>query len=176
MMSVSLDNDQLQAYLQPIICLRSGEITACEALARWQRNDGVWVSPAEFVEVAEQRGLINRLDYFVLQTSINALNCINSKHGTSIGLSANVSPGIFFSKNQDLQRWMGLVRETARELRLSIEITERLLVGESDEAHRALKELSAAQVSISIDEILISAGRFVLVFFSVYMSSGASWE
>ncbi|MBK7521027.1 MAG: EAL domain-containing protein [Gammaproteobacteria bacterium] len=151
-LSVALDNDQLQAYLQPIICLRSGEITACEALARWQRNDGVWVSPAEFVEVAEQRGLINRLDYFVLQTSINALNCINSKHGTSIGLSANVSPGIFFSKNQDLQRWMGLVRETARELRLSIEITERLLVGESDEAHRALKELSAAQVSISIDD------------------------
>ena len=47
---------------------------------------------------------------------------------------------------------MGLVRETARELRLSIEITERLLVGESDEAHRALKELSAAQVSISIDD------------------------
>lgn len=148
----ALDNGRIAAHLQPIVSVQTGRIVSCEALARWQREDGSWVSPGEFVPVAEESGLINRVDFVVMQTAIDAVRDINERLGTGIGLSVNVSPRIFSSQNQQMQRWMDTVKAAGRDLRLSVEITERLLFADPAEAHKALNELAASGIGISIDD------------------------
>jgi diguanylate cyclase (GGDEF)-like protein len=148
----ALDDGRIVAHLQPIVSVQTGRIVSCEALARWQREDGAWVSPGEFVPVAEESGLINRVDFVVMQTAIDAVRAINEQLGTGIGLSANVSPRIFAAQNQQIQRWMDTVKAAARELRLTVEITERLLFDDAAEAHKALNELAASGIGISIDD------------------------
>jgi diguanylate cyclase (GGDEF)-like protein len=148
----ALDGGRIVAHLQPIVSVQTGRIVSCEALARWQREDGSWVSPGEFVPVAEESGLINRVDFVVMQTAIDAVRGINARLGTGIGLSANVSPRIFASQNQQLQRWMETVKAAGRELRLTVEITERLLFDDPAEAHKALNDLAASGIGISIDD------------------------
>lgn len=148
----ALDNGRIVAHLQPIVSVQTGRIVSCEALARWQREDGSWVSPGEFVPVAEESGLINRVDFVVMQTAIDAVREVNERLGTGIGLSVNVSPRIFSSQNQQMQRWMDTVKAAGRDLRLSVEITERLLFADPAEAHKALNELAASGIGISIDD------------------------
>jgi diguanylate cyclase (GGDEF)-like protein len=151
-LAAAIDAGQLMTWYQPIVEVTSGRIVSCEALARWRRPDGSWVPPAEFVEVAEERGLVNRLDHYVMERAIEEIRNLNAALDTSLGLSVNVSPRIFSARNQDLARWTELARGGARELRLSVEITERVLFGESEQAHHALDELAAARVGISIDD------------------------
>jgi len=148
----ALDSGRIVAHLQPIVSVQTGRIVSCEALARWQREDGSWVSPGEFVPVAEESGLINRVDFVVMQAAIDAVRAINDRLGTGIGLSANVSPRIFSSQNQQLQRWMETVKAAGREIELTVEITERLLFDDPAEAHKALDELAASGIGISIDD------------------------
>jgi diguanylate cyclase (GGDEF)-like protein len=151
-LAAAIDSGEVQVWLQPIVAVADGRIVSCEALARWQRANGSWVPPAEFVEVAEERGLVNRLDLHIMRRAVEELRALNAATGASVGLSVNVSPRLLLARNPELARWMEVARDAARELRLSVEITERLLLGESEQAHRVLSELAAAQVGVSIDD------------------------
>jgi diguanylate cyclase (GGDEF)-like protein len=151
-LAAALDAAQVQAWMQPVVAVESGRIVGCEALARWQRADGTWVPPAEFVEVAEERGLVNRLDLHMMRRGAEQVREINATLGAGLGLSVNISPRLFVARNQELERWMEDAQGIARDIRLTVEITERLLVGESDIAHRALSALSAAQIGIALDD------------------------
>ena len=148
----AIRDDELTVHLQPIVSTKEQTVLGCEALARWQRADGSWLSPGEFVPIAEETGLINQIDYLIMKKASEALQQINESREQPIALSINVSPRLFQTKDQALDRWMQLVLETSKHLPISVEITERLLIEETEQIAKTLHELSEMDVGISIDD------------------------
>ncbi|WP_221801084.1 EAL domain-containing protein [Oceanobacter mangrovi] len=149
----AIRDDEIIAYLQPLVDSKTGKTVGCEALARWQRSDGVWLSPAEFIPLAEETGLINQIDYLVMSKASEALIGINQRCNTHIGLSVNVSPRVFDTRDHALERWMELLYRVSENLPITVEITERLLI--DDDTRRAaavLQDMADHGIGISIDD------------------------
>ncbi|TNE83558.1 MAG: EAL domain-containing protein [Gammaproteobacteria bacterium] len=148
----AIRDDELSVHLQPIVSTKDGRTVACEALARWRRPDGNWLPPGKFIPLAEETGLVNQIDYLVMTKATNALRQINEGREQPISLSLNVSPRLFHTKDQALDHWMQLVSDARKAVPISIEITERLLIEESQRTADALYRLAEMGVGISIDD------------------------
>src|SRR4029453_13209618 len=84
----ALADDAFEIHYQPLLDLASGEVTGCEALLRWRHPERGMISPAEFIPVAEDTGLINELGDWVMQTA-----CTEAAGWPSrVRLAVNVSP------------------------------------------------------------------------------------
>ncbi|MEZ5528322.1 MAG: GGDEF domain-containing phosphodiesterase [Porticoccaceae bacterium] len=148
----AIRDDELSVHLQPIVSTKDGRTVACEALARWRRQDGSWLPPAKFIPLAEETGLVNQIDYLVMTKATNALRQINEGREQPVSLSLNVSPRLFHTKDQALDHWMQLISDVRKAVPISIEITERLLTEESQRTADALYRLAEIGVGISIDD------------------------
>lgn len=146
-----INDDQLEVYYQPIVNSSDGRIVSCEALVRWPRPDGSWVTPDVFIPVAEERGLINRIDLFVLQQSIKSIRHLNTLLESKITLSVNVSPRLLHLRDDDAKDWLSVL-EYERDVAVTIEITERVLVDELGNTKKVLEQLHQAGVGIAIDD------------------------
>ena len=147
----AINNQILVPYFQPIVDLKGGKIAKCEALARWQKNDGQFVPPFEFIGLAEESGLINKIDLFILETSAQAL-VEEASTSLPIELSVNVSPRLFQTKDKALERWLACIEKYAGILPITVEITERLLTEDSAKALEVLTKLKRIGVKIAIDD------------------------
>lgn len=159
----AINASQLEVFYQPVANARTGKIEGCEALVRWPRADGGWITPDVFIPVAEERGLINRIDLFVLQESIRFIRNLNSTLGSSITLSVNVSPRLLQLRDDDAQDWLRVL-EQERDVAITIEITERVLVDDMGNTRKVLQQLHSAGVSIAIDDF--GTGYSGLSYFS----------
>ncbi|WP_426358874.1 EAL domain-containing protein [Pseudocolwellia sp. HL-MZ19] len=146
-----VDANKITPYFQPIIDLNTNIVCKSESLARWQKDDGTFVPPVEFIELAEESGLINKIDLAMLQNSAQQLISIN-QNGHNIGLAINISPRIFHTKDKALESWMVCIKDLSQELNITIEITERLLTSDSEKALDVLKKLKEYGVKIAIDD------------------------
>ena len=144
----ALNNKELQPYFQPIFDLQTKQITKCETLARWQQKDGNFVSPIEFINLAEESGLINRIDLFMLHESSKQLLQINP----DINLSINVSPRLFHTKDNALNNWVKSLKTICQSINITVEITERLLTDDSEKALIILNQLKDLGIKIAIDD------------------------
>lgn len=160
---VAINASQLEVYYQPVANAHTGRIEGCEALVRWPRAGGGWVTPDVFIPVAEERGLINRIDLFVLQQSIRFIRDLNARLGCNISLSVNVSPRLLQLRDDDAQDWLRVL-EQEREVAITIEITERVLVDDLGNTRKVLQQLHNAGVSIAIDDF--GTGYSGLSYFS----------
>jgi len=143
----AIANDEFQLHYQPLVDATSGEIVAVEALARWQRPDGTSVSPALFIPIAEETGLINAIGRWVLRKA-----CFDALQWESIKLSVNVSPAQL--RNPDFPVQLGhILEETGFPPdRLELEITETYLVGDPTVAGRALDMIRGFGVGVALDD------------------------
>ncbi len=146
-----IDSNKIIPYFQPILDLNTNTVCKSESLARWQKDDGTFVPPVEFIELAEESGLINKIDLAMLQNSAQQLISIN-QNGHNIGLAINISPRIFHTKDKALENWMVCIKELSQELNITIEITERLLTSDSEKALDVLNTLKGYGVKIAIDD------------------------
>ncbi|TFH74901.1 GGDEF domain-containing protein [Gammaproteobacteria bacterium LSUCC0112] len=159
----AINNEQLMVYFQPVVDAVSGMIVSCEALVRWPRADGSWVAPDVFIPVAEERGLINRVDLLVLQRSLESIRQLNRQLDRPIGLSVNVSPKLLHLRDDDAQQWLRVL-EGEHEVAITIEITERVLIDEVGNTSKVLEQIHAAGVNIAIDDF--GTGYSGLSYFS----------
>lgn len=159
----AINEDQLEVYYQPVVNSSDGVIVSCEALVRWPRPDGSWVTPDQFIPVAEERGLINRIDLFVLRQSIKSIRQLNTFLEHPISLSVNVSPRLLHLRDDDAQDWLRVL-EQERDVAITIEITERVLVDEQGNTKKVLEQLHRAGVRIAIDDF--GTGYSGLSYFS----------
>ncbi|MDP3515987.1 MAG: EAL domain-containing protein [Pseudohongiella sp.] len=159
----AINNNQLMVYFQPVVNAASGLIVSCEALVRWSRSDGSWVAPDIFIPVAEERGLINRVDLFVLQQALQSIRQLNKRLDKPIGLSVNVSPKLLHLRDDDAQEWLRVL-ESENEVSVTIEITERVLIDEVGNTSKVLEQIHAAGVHIAIDDF--GTGYSGLSYFS----------
>lgn len=88
----AIDAAELAVHYQPQIDLKTGKIVSVEALVRWQKSDGVFVAPLEFIPIAELTGLIKPLGRFVLQKSCEELAEWRRTTDAALKVSVNVSP------------------------------------------------------------------------------------
>jgi diguanylate cyclase (GGDEF)-like protein len=143
----AIANDEFQLHYQPLVDATSGEIVAVEALARWQRPDGTSVSPALFIPIAEETGLINAIGRWVLRKA-----CFDALQWEGIKLSVNVSPAQL--RNPDFPVQLGHILEETGfpPERLELEITETYLVGDPTVAGRALDMIRGFGVGVALDD------------------------
>ena len=148
----AIDSEAIGVFLQPVVELASGRTVSCEALARWQRPDGSWVQPKEFIAIAEERGLLPRLERVVLREASAALAVLNAGREHPLGLRVNISPRLFRARPEDLQAWIALAKDVASRLPLAVEITESLLGGRDPDRLAQLDQLVASGLEISVDD------------------------
>ena len=144
----AIQNDVLRPYYQPLVDLATGRITGFEALVRWPHPERGMISPAEFIPVAEETGLINALGGLMLRRA-----CMDAAQWPDdVRVAVNLSPlqfrvGNLLSLVMDALKQSGL---PAR--RLELEITETLLLEKSSQVLATLHALRALGVRISMDD------------------------
>ncbi len=137
------------SYL-PVFDLLSHEVVGVEALARWPQPDGSAVSPAEFIPLAAELGLLRDLDDLVMETAMMAIAPITA-NGKPVPLHVNVSAS-------RLDRYLPerildiLDRFDFKSSRLTLEVTEEALAIDPDNAETITRRLAASGVRIALDD------------------------
>jgi diguanylate cyclase (GGDEF)-like protein/PAS domain S-box-containing protein len=156
-LKLALDSNAFELYFQPIVCLKTNKIIRAEVLLRWQ-HEGVFVSPEEFIPLAESSGLIVELGHWVRQESMTILLELQ-KISPDIGLSINVSMYEFWSHslqdnlvNSILNIALNLTTEPFPFEMLTIEITESLLMKQHNHLIASLQKLRNMGIQIAVDD------------------------
>jgi diguanylate cyclase (GGDEF)-like protein len=144
---LALQRNELRLMFQPLLGLAENRVTCVEALLRWD-HDGRTISPAEFIPIAEETGLIVAIGEWVLREACKAAAAWPGE----VRVAVNLSPIQF--KTRDL---LGLVKTALADARLAptrleLEITESLLLAENDTNLKVLHDLRALGVRISMDD------------------------
>lgn len=146
----AIASNQLIVYYQPIVELATGSITKAEALLRWQRPGMGMVSPGTFIPVAEETGLIHEIGNWVFQESARQAKNWQERYG--IQISINKSPRQFMG-GTTIQNWIAYLREIDLSPdSIVIEITESLLLENSEEVIKKLNHFQENGVQISLDD------------------------
>ena len=144
--------DQLEVYYQPIIELQSAHIFKAEALLRWKHPTRGMVSPAEFIPLAEDFGLIVEIGDWVFKQAAKQVKVCKEQLGLNIQISINKSP-IQFREAEDHIDWLAYLDK----LQLSgediiIEITEGLLMKDNDKILTQLHQFRDAGIEVAMDD------------------------
>jgi diguanylate cyclase (GGDEF)-like protein/PAS domain S-box-containing protein len=147
-----LDNDQFELYYQPTIVLDSGRITGFEALARWNHPARGQISPVEFIPLAEDTGFIRQLGEWVLRQACRQAAEWSAEWHTPLTISVNVSghqlaQPDFLDLVCDALECSGLPAP-----QLCLEMTESVLMNDTEEVLALLNSLRAKGVRLAIDD------------------------
>ena len=144
----ALAHGGFELHYQPQVDLSSDRVTGCEALLRWRHPLRGMVSPADFVPVAEETGLIEEIGQWVLGTA-----CAEAaKWPEDIRIAVNVSPVQFRSDTLSLKVAAALAESGLDPRRLELEITEAVLIADDDAALTTLNQLRALGIHIALDD------------------------
>ena len=139
---------EFELLYQPIVNVQTGKVTSCEALVRWHHPERGLVMPAEFIPVAEATGLIVPLGEWVLQQA-----CAEAMHWPEdITVAVNLSPAQFKSRNLVPAVVNALTTSGLPAARLELEITELVLMEESEGAFAILHQLRDLGIRIAMDD------------------------
>jgi len=144
---LALQRNELRLVYQPLLGLAENSVSCVEALLRWD-HEGRTISPVEFIPIAEETGLIVAIGEWVLR---EALQTAATWPG-DVRVAVNLSPIQF--RNRDLVTAVraALLEAKMPATRLELEITESLLLNENEMTLRALHDLRAMGVRISMDD------------------------
>ncbi|WOH66158.1 EAL domain-containing protein [Bradyrhizobium sp. BWA-3-5] len=144
----ALSDGSFELHYQPLLDLGSGEVTGCEALLRWRHPERGMISPAEFIPVAEDTGLINEIGDWVIQTA-----CAEAARWPSrVRIAVNVSPIQLKSPTLALRITGALAASGLAPDRLELEITEAVLIHDDESALAILHQLRVIGVRIALDD------------------------
>jgi diguanylate cyclase (GGDEF)-like protein len=133
---------------QPLVSLRDGKITGCEALLRWRHPVRGMISPAEFIPIAEETGLINQLGEWALATA-----CAEAATWPdNIKIAVNVSPVQFKNHALALKVTAALAASGLSASRLELEVTEAVLIRDHEATLSLMHQLRAIGVRIALDD------------------------
>jgi diguanylate cyclase (GGDEF)-like protein/PAS domain S-box-containing protein len=144
----ALANGEFELNYQPIFDLKSGSISNCEALIRWHHPKRGTIPPLDFIPVAEETGLIVPIGEWVLRQA-----CAEAAHWPrDVRVSVNLSPAQFKSKILAQTIVSALAHSGLAADRLELEITELVLLQETDGAFAVLHELRDLGIKFAMDD------------------------
>jgi len=144
----ALAKNQLELYYQPIIYLPTGKIHKAEALLRWKHPERGMISPAEFIPLAEESGLINEIGSWVFQQATQQARSYQ-QDDADFQISINVSPAQFRDEND----WSSIItQEYFAGSNVLIEITEGLLMEDNELIAEQLLNFRDAGIQVAIDD------------------------
>ncbi len=148
----ALTNGELSVHYQPQVSLATGAVTGMEALLRWTHPKLGIIPPAQFIRLAEETGLIVPIGEWGFMTACCEGKALQDELGMDLTVSINLSPRQFQQKNlvhvvKNSLRKSGLPPE-----RLEIEITENMLMVNSEDVLGKLQQMRELGVRISIDD------------------------
>jgi diguanylate cyclase (GGDEF)-like protein len=144
----ALANEEFELFYQPLVNLKSGRISTCEALLRWNHPVRGTVSPIDIIPVAEDMGLIVDLGRWILRKA--CMECMKWPAGVSVAV--NFSPQQFHQRDILSEVRYALEVSGLSADRLEIEITESSLLRNTQLTHDVLAQLHALGVRISLDD------------------------
>ncbi|MDX1541016.1 MAG: EAL domain-containing protein, partial [Geminicoccaceae bacterium] len=144
---LALVRDELELYYQPKVSLLTDELSGVEALVRWNHPREGLIPPGEFIGIAEETGLILQLGEWVLRTA-----CRQAVKWPGLQMSVNISPVQF--RRPDLAQVVKSALDDAGlpPHRLEIEITESVLIQQTEAAAKLLKELKQLGIRVAMDD------------------------
>jgi diguanylate cyclase (GGDEF)-like protein len=150
----SIEADGLTLAYQPLIDLRSGAVAGFEALARWDHPQRGPISPAEFIPVAEESGLIVPLGQWALETALATLARWDADNGEPLPFAVSVNLSALQLARDDLVGFVAaaLARHGLPGARLTLELTESAIVQDPRRATTVLDGLKALDVSVAMDD------------------------
>lgn len=149
---LALKQGDLCLHLQPQVCLKTGRVSGCEALLRWQRSDGAFVPPAEFIPIAEQSNLILEVGDFVLEEGCRLRALLTERVDNDFHVDINISSkqlstAPFFEQLQEQ-----LKQHLLKPGQIGIELTEHSLLKATPETQQNLRMLHDQGTCISLDD------------------------
>lgn len=150
----AIGTDQLSLHYQPIMNLENGQVDGFEALMRWTHPEKGPISPAVFIPIAEDTGLIVEASRWALREACRALRRIESKVGIDreLFMSVNFSSTDFAEENFLDQLYTILSETDVAPNKVHLEITERLLMNQPQNAKDTLNLCRKAGLGIAIDD------------------------
>jgi len=148
----AIDNQHFELFYQPIIDIASWTIMGAEALLRWNHAKRGWISPADFIPVAEETGLILPLGKWVVQAACEQIAAWQHTRLSKINISVNVS-----SQQMHSDDLVAIVQNAVSDAGISaellgLEITESLLMRDTEATIEALNILRNFGVTLSVDD------------------------
>lgn len=149
----AVDDKQLFLVYQPIVNIRTNQIDGLEALVRWQHPKSGLISPAEFIPVAEETGLIVEIGEEVIRMACEAISTFKTdKQLQQLYVNVNVSSLQVLARTLDEHIRHNLLTYGIESNRLNIEITESILIEDYKAAMSFVRELKSMNVKVYLDD------------------------
>jgi len=148
----ALEHNEMTLYYQPKVDSRYGKVVGMEALIRWKHPEKGILSPAVFIPIAEETGLIRQLDSWVLKAACSDFMSLDKKHRSRMRLSVNLSAYQFryHSLADNIEQVLSDTSFPPEQLEL--EITETTAMEDIDFTIKTLKRFNEMGVNISVDD------------------------
>lgn len=147
----AIARNELSLVYQPKFCLRNGSLTGLEALLRWQHSELGPISPAEFIPLAEETGMINQIGHWVINHACQQLAEWNELGFSDITMAVNLSArqlkADIISTIEVALAVSGLPAQA-----LELELTESMIMGNPQESVNILSKLKALGLTIAVDD------------------------
>ncbi len=148
---VALEQNQFEVYFQPIVDVRTREIVKAEALLRWQHPTKGMISPAVFIPLAEESRLILTIGEWVFEEALR--NIVKWKENTGKLIQVSVNKSSVQFTNMETHPWHeSYLKSGLPERSITVEITESLLLSDSDNIRNQFKFFKEHGIELSIDD------------------------
>ena len=144
----AIENNELEVHYQPIVDLKTGRITCCEALLRWHHPELGSVSPSSFIPIAESTGLISPISHWVLAQACAAA----AEWPEDVSVAVNMSPALLKDLHLSHMILSSLYTTGLAARRLELEITETVLLEDNAQANSLIREFQKIGLKLSIDD------------------------
>ncbi len=150
---VAIERQEFSVAYQPVVNMNTGEVLKVEALVRWTHPVRGSVSPAAFIPIAEETGLIDEIGFWVFSQAVRQARMWRERFGIDLQVSVNNSPVQFQEKYRLHTRWVEEVRSNGVPPEaVTMEITEGILMTEDSHTRAQLELFQRAGFAIAIDD------------------------
>ena len=148
----AIENRELSVVFQPQFSTENDKLCGAETLIRWFKADGTAVSPAEFVPLAEERGLVKELDRFAFEQACIMQTKMKEKGLVPVDISVNVSQQSLYD-SKFTEKYLEIVKETGADIsHIQLEITETTLFENNKSFVKMLRKLHKSGFKILMDD------------------------
>jgi diguanylate cyclase (GGDEF)-like protein len=148
----AVENEELELHYQPKLELGTGRLVGAEALVRWRDADGNYISPASFIPMAEESGLIVPLGDLVLRMACRQAHAWQQKYADAPRIAVNISSQQFYQSDLQQTIMKALFEAGTKPSLLQLELTESILMRDVDKTIATLEYLKNTGITLAIDD------------------------